>query len=89
MGYWFFMLAMNLLLPAIMIISGGYFMKKAPKEINYVFLHPHRSHLNGKGKGKGKTATKNGARMGAVSAFTKIVRLSYTRCLFWCFPSPR
>ena len=37
MGYWFFMLAMNLLLPAIMIISGGYFMKKAPKEINYVF----------------------------------------------------
>ena len=37
MGFWIFMLAMNLLFPAIMIISGGYFMKKAPKEINYIF----------------------------------------------------
>lgn len=48
MGYWFFMLAMNLLLPAIMIISGGYFMKKAPKEINYVF--GYRTNMSMKNK---------------------------------------
>lgn len=48
MGYWFFMLAMNLLLPAIMIISGGYFMKKAPKEINYIF--GYRTNMSMKNK---------------------------------------
>ena len=48
MGYWFFMLAMNLLFPAIMIISGGYFMKKAPKEINYIF--GYRTNMSMKNK---------------------------------------
>lgn len=37
MGFWFFMLIMNLLLPFTMIGFGKYFMKKAPKEINAVF----------------------------------------------------
>lgn len=37
MGFWIFMLIMDLLLPFIMIGFGIYFMKKAPKEINPIF----------------------------------------------------
>jgi hypothetical protein len=37
MGFWIFMLIMNLLIPATMIGFGRYFMKKAPKEINAIF----------------------------------------------------
>lgn len=37
MGFWIFMLIMDLLMPLTMIIFGSYFMKKAPKEINVVF----------------------------------------------------
>ena len=37
MGFWIFMLIMDLLLPFAMIGFGRYFMKKAPKEINSVF----------------------------------------------------
>ena len=37
MGFWFFMLFMNLLMPLIMIGLGRYFMKNAPGNINIVF----------------------------------------------------
>jgi uncharacterized membrane protein len=37
MGFWIFMLIMDLLLPFTIIGFGRYFMKKAPKEINSVF----------------------------------------------------
>lgn len=37
MGFWFFMLAMNLILPLSMIFLGKYFSKRAPKEINMIF----------------------------------------------------
>lgn len=37
MGFWIFMLIMNLLIPATMIGFGKYFMKAAPKEINEIF----------------------------------------------------
>ena len=37
MGFWVYMFIMDLLLPAIMILFGRAFCKKAPKEINYVF----------------------------------------------------
>lgn len=37
MGFWIYMLLMDLLLPFTMIGFGRYFMKKAPKEINGVF----------------------------------------------------
>ncbi|EGT0013918.1 SdpI family protein [Clostridium perfringens] len=37
MGFWIFMMVMELLIPLIMIIFGKYFSKKAPKEINYLF----------------------------------------------------
>lgn len=34
MGFWIFMLLMDLLLPVLMIACGRYFMKKPPKKIN-------------------------------------------------------
>lgn len=37
MGFWVFMLAMDLLIPAIMILCGHFFQKKAPGAINPVF----------------------------------------------------
>ena len=37
MGFWFFMLAMGLLFPAIMILFGAVFTKTSPKRINYIF----------------------------------------------------
>ena len=37
MGFWIYMFIMDLLIPIIMILFGRAFLKKAPKEINYVF----------------------------------------------------
>ena len=37
MGFWIFMLLMNLLIPLIMVLFGVIFSKKAPKNINYFF----------------------------------------------------
>lgn len=37
MGFQIFMLIMDLLIPIIMIAFGKYFIKTAPKEINYIF----------------------------------------------------
>lgn len=36
MGVWFLMLGCNLLIPAIMLIAGGLFMKSAPRKINRI-----------------------------------------------------
>ena len=37
MGYKIFMFIMILLIPAVMVGFGAYFMRRAPKKINYVF----------------------------------------------------
>ena len=37
MGYKIFMFIMLLIIPAVMVGFGAYFMKRAPKKINYVF----------------------------------------------------
>lgn len=37
MGFWIFMMIMNLLTPFIMLAFGKYFSKSAPKEINNCF----------------------------------------------------
>ena len=37
MGFWIFMLVMDLLIPFTMVAFGKYFIKNAPKEINKVF----------------------------------------------------
>jgi len=48
MGFWIFMLIMDLLFPVIMIAMGRYFMKTAPKEINYIF--GYRTNMSMKNK---------------------------------------
>lgn len=37
MGSWILMLLSSLIIPFVMIVFGGYFSKKAPKDINYIF----------------------------------------------------
>ena len=37
MGIWFMMLGFNLLIPAILLSAGKLFLKKAPKDINWIF----------------------------------------------------
>lgn len=37
MGFWIYMLLMCLLIPAIMLLFGIRFSKRAPKDINYIF----------------------------------------------------
>lgn len=37
MGFWIFMMIMDLLIPATMIIFGAIFLKRPPKKINYVY----------------------------------------------------
>lgn len=37
MGFWVFVLMMNLLIPVTMLVFGYRFIKKAPAEINHVF----------------------------------------------------
>ncbi|MDT8715338.1 SdpI family protein [Clostridium sp. 19966] len=37
MGFWIFMMVMDLLIPLIMIMLGKYFIKNVPKEINEFF----------------------------------------------------
>ena len=48
MGFWIFMLVMDLLCPVIMIVMGRYFMKTSPKEINYIF--GYRTNMSMKNK---------------------------------------
>ncbi len=42
MGFWIFMMVMELLIPLIMIIFGKLFSKKAPKEINHFMVIEHQ-----------------------------------------------
>ena len=37
MGFWIFMVVMDLLIPLTMIAFGRYFLKSTPKEINVIF----------------------------------------------------
>lgn len=47
MGFWIFMLFMVLQIPAIMIIFGWLFMKKAPDKVNWILGYKtKRSMLN-------------------------------------------
>ena len=47
MGFWIYMFFMVLTIPAIMIIFGRIFMKKAPEKINWVFgYRTRRSMMN-------------------------------------------
>lgn len=44
MGYKIFLFIMLLLIPAVMVGFGAYFMKRAPKKINYDKLRVRVSH---------------------------------------------
>lgn len=47
MGFWIYMFFMVLTIPAIMIIFGRIFMKKAPEKINWAFgYRTRRSMMN-------------------------------------------
>lgn len=48
MGFWIFMLIMELLIPLTMIGLGKYFLEKAPKEINSTF--GYRTNMSMKNK---------------------------------------
>ena len=48
MGFWIFMMVMELLIPLIMIIFGKLFSKKAPKKINY--FYGYRTSMSMKNK---------------------------------------
>lgn len=37
MGFWIFMMIMDVIIPLTMIVIGCYFIKKAPKKINLAF----------------------------------------------------
>ena len=37
MGFWIFMMIINLILPITMILLGRYYSRKAPKNINWVY----------------------------------------------------
>ena len=37
MGFWIFMMTINLILPITMILLGRYYSRKAPKNINWVY----------------------------------------------------
>ena len=37
MGFWIFMLCMDLLIPAVMIVFGAVFLRHPPKEINGIY----------------------------------------------------
>ncbi len=56
MGFWFFMLAMVLLIPVVMVLFGKYFMKNAPENINYLF--GYRTNLSMKNEETWKFAHK-------------------------------
>ena len=48
MGFWFFMLTVNLLMPLTMLVIGKYFMKNVPTEIN--MLYGYRTSMSMKNK---------------------------------------
>ena len=48
MGFWIFMVIMDLLIPLVMIGFGKLFLKSAPKEINFVFGYRTRRSMKNK-----------------------------------------
>lgn len=54
MGFWIFMLIMDLLIPLILILFGSYFKKKVPKKMNCVY--GYRTSMSMKNKDTWKFA---------------------------------
>ena len=79
MGFWIFMLCMNLLIPLLMILFGLYFMKRAPKEINYIF--GYRTEMSMKNKDTWEFAHKYCGKLwlitGAIMLFLSLVAMCF------------
>lgn len=102
MGFWIFMMSMNLLIPLTMIGLGRYFMKKPPKKINHFF--GYRTTMSMKNKDTwefahkyfGKLCYKTGLVVLLVSVVAMLFllgkdtetigRLGAIICLFQCIP---
>ncbi len=61
MGFWIFMLVMDLLTPLTMMGFGYYFVKSAPKNINFIF--GYRTEMSMKNKDTWKFAHKYCGRL--------------------------
>lgn len=48
MGFWIFMLVMDILIPFTMIVFGCFFKKNAPKDINYLFGYRTKMSMKNK-----------------------------------------
>ena len=79
MGFWFFMLAMGLLFPVVMILFGTMFMKSAPKKINYIF--GYRTDMSMKNRKSGSLPISILASCGSDWAFC-LSRLQSYQCCF-------
>lgn len=71
MGFWIFMLCTNLLIPLIMVLFGLYFVKKAPKNINYIF--GYRTDMSMKNKDTWSFAHKYCGRLWLISGTPLLV----------------
>ena len=94
MGFWIFMLIMDLLLPFTMIGFGRYFMKKAPKEINSVV--GYRTSMSMKNKDTWEFAHKYCGKVWYVCGMVmlpitvifmlyNIVQVNYVFSPFYCY----
>ena len=45
MGFWTFMFACNLLIPSVLLINGGIFLKRPPKTINWIYGYRTRRSM--------------------------------------------
>ncbi len=79
MGFWIFMLCMNLLIPLLMILFGFCFIRKAPKEINFVF--GYRTEMSMKNKDTWEFAHKYCGKLwlitGAIMLFLSLVAMCF------------
>lgn len=79
MGFWIFMLCMNLLIPLLMILFGFCFIRKAPKEINFVF--GYRTEMSMKNKDTWEFAHKYCGKLwlitGTIMLFLSIVAMCF------------
>ena len=79
MEFWIFMLCMNLLIPLLMILFGFCFIRKAPKEINFVF--GYRTEMSMKNKDTWEFAHRYCGKLwlitGAIMLFLSLVAMCF------------
>ena len=71
MGFWIFMLVMDLLIPVTMVFIGKRFQKKPPKEINGIY--GYRTAMSMKNKETGNTRITAVGSSGVVSGLVMLL----------------